>query len=228
MFQTQAFLVRLRPADPASAPRIFSSVRSTMPVLALVFTLIATAAPAQDLPALYDVTGVAQDDVLNVRTAPSSDAPVIGTLSPGENGVEIVRTNPASTWAQLNIEGRQGWASLNFLARRRGSALPEAPWLRCFGTEPFWSLDAAQTGRATFRTPEETLSLSAGTIDAAQGQTRPFVLRTEATDLSATVVIRPGECSDGMSDNRYGLSAALLFQGSRDNFLAGCCSLETR
>ena len=228
MFQSQAFRPALLSADPASAPRIPGSVRPTMPALALVFTLIAMAAPAQDLPALYDVTGVAQDDVLNVRRAPSSDASVIGTLSPSENGVEIVRTNPAGTWGQLNIEGRQGWASLAFLARRRSSALPEAPWLRCFGTEPFWSLDAAQTGRATFRTPEETLSLRAGTIRPAQGQTRPFVLSIEATDLSATVVIRPGACSDGMSDNRYGLSAALLFQGSRDDLLAGCCSLETR
>ncbi|MEO1155590.1 MAG: SH3 domain-containing protein, partial [Pseudomonadota bacterium] len=50
---------------------------------------------AQGYPALFDVTGVASDDVLNIRSAPSATAEIIGTLAHNETGVEVVGEGPA-------------------------------------------------------------------------------------------------------------------------------------
>lgn len=58
--------------------------------LALILWLAAGPAAAQDLPAVYDVAGVAADDVLNVRAEPSAEAPVLRTLAPDAGGIEVV------------------------------------------------------------------------------------------------------------------------------------------
>ncbi len=196
-------------------------------IAALVLALAAALpAAAQDLPALHDVTGVAEGDVLNVRTGPTTAQPVLGTLAPGARGIEIVRTNPAGTWGQLNIDGREGWASLAFLTPRPDGALPGAPAFRCFGTEPFWSLDVRQNGPATFRTPDgENLDLRARPLLTARGHTGRFGLTASAPGTTGSLVMRTAACSDGMSDQRFGLTADLLFTGNREELLSGCCTL---
>ena len=42
-----------------------------------------------------------------------------------------------------------------------------------------------------------------------------------------TAVIQPAQCSDGMSDRVYGLSAVLVFDGAgqRSQMLSGCCRI---
>lgn len=42
---------------------------------------------AQDLPALFHVIGVAEDDVLNIRQGPSASAEAIGSLPPIKPGL---------------------------------------------------------------------------------------------------------------------------------------------
>ncbi len=47
-------------------------------LIALALALWATVLPAQDLPALYSVTGVGDGDVLNIRAAPDAAAAKLG------------------------------------------------------------------------------------------------------------------------------------------------------
>ena len=39
---------------------------------------------------MFDVTGVAANDVLNIRAAPDASAEIIGTLSPNARDIEVV------------------------------------------------------------------------------------------------------------------------------------------
>lgn len=66
-------------------------------------------------PALYDVAGVAADDVLNIRAAPAAGAPVIGALAHDARAVELLGLDATGRWARLNIAEGQGWAALRHL-----------------------------------------------------------------------------------------------------------------
>ena len=59
-------------------------------LVALFVLICASAATAQDFPALYRVTDVAANDVLNIRAQPQASAPVIGSFRPGQRGVEVM------------------------------------------------------------------------------------------------------------------------------------------
>ena len=88
------------------------------------------------LPTLFDVTDVADDDVLNIRTRPSAGAEILGSLAPDARGVEVVAHDASGRWAQINTGEHSGWVALRYLAYRTDvwepGALPEA--LRCIGT----------------------------------------------------------------------------------------------
>jgi len=183
-------------------------------------------AAADGLPALHDVTGVAGNDVLNIRAAPDATAPVLGSIAPDATGVEVVGLSPDGRWAVVNTGEGRGYAALRYLARQ---AAPE--WfslqvpLTCSGTEPFWSFayDPAQPV-AVFSTPE--------------GQA-PFELTTRwpGTPYQRTAALALGDrrfatlqaaaCSDGMSDRAYGIAASFFMIGSTGPaILSGCCSLQ--
>lgn len=87
------------------------------PLFALLFSLIASAAAAtfDAWPALYDVSGVASDDVLNIRAEPSADAPIIGTLAHDATNVEIIRDGE-NGWGLVNTDEGTGWVSFAYLA----------------------------------------------------------------------------------------------------------------
>lgn len=71
---------------------------------------------------------------------------------------------------------------------------------RAFGTEPFWNVNVEDT-TLTFTTPED----QAGQV--MQGQRRAIENGVELSGTHAgqpfTLTVTAGECSDGMSDNRY-------------------------
>ena len=87
---------------------------------------------------------------------------------------------------------------------------------RAFGTEPFWNVNV-EGDTLTFTAPDDQAGL------AMQGTRRT---RGDTLELSGThggkpfvLEVSPGECSDGMSDNVYALSARFRF-GDMD--YAGC------
>ena len=88
--------------------------------------------------------------------------------------------------------------------------------LHFVGTEPFWGGEAKGTV-LTYTTPEKP---EGETITVARFAGRNGISLTGKLDGQAFgMAVTPGECSDGMSDNVYALSARFRF-GDMD--YAGC------
>lgn len=199
-------------------------MRGLGPILALILALPGGAG-AQDLPGLYSVTGVAADDVLNIRALPDAKSEVIGALAPDATGVEVVALAEGGRWGRVNAGEQAGWAAMRFLAPD-----DEAPWwqlaapLSCYGTEPFWGLQIAPGG-ASARLSDP----NAGDHDLGPATLWDRPMNRAGLGLSfaggfATIEARA--CDDGMSGREYGLSILLFggFGGDRYS-LDGCCSL---
>lgn len=70
----------------------------------------------------WHVTGVAVGDVLNVRSGPSASAPIVGSIAPDGNRVELLprARNPVgeSAWYGVRLEdGTEGFVNSRFLTR---------------------------------------------------------------------------------------------------------------
>lgn len=187
-------------------------------------------------PALYDVTGVAADDVLNIRSEPGAAGDVIGALSHDAVNVEVIRDNDGrGTWGLVNINEGTGWVSLNFMARQPGQLAGSMPEIRqCFGTEPFWSLirDGAQIA---FEAPEPPrregvisgLYRSKSRVDRFAYSGSFFPAEDGIVDF--VLNLRTEACSDGMSDRDYGITLDMFLSGSStpgtNGLSSGCCSI---
>jgi uncharacterized membrane protein len=207
-----------------------------MRTLALaVAAVLALAAPAvsQELvgePAFYDISGVAANDVLNVRERPDASSPIIGTLRPDQARIEVIGTLPDGRWGLVNVEELAGWVSMRFMAPSP-IAMPDLPGgLTCSGTEPFWS--------ATFTTPESwTLDLSYMSDVAApiamSGWSKPAINRVDwafgftgqggVTRASGVIALKL--CEDGMSLRAAGYEINMIVDGAERFVINGCCSL---
>ncbi len=200
-------------------------------LFSLFFITVASMASAQvhDYPALYRVTGVAADDVLNVRSGPGVDNQIIGALAPNASGVEIVGTTQDRGWGRVSMGEMSGWVSMRFLDRTGpdwNAGLP-AP-LYCNGTEPFWGYERLNGGgnysSVAEPAPVPYAELWSGTPTARGPQAFGLVL--DSGTSSMTAIIRREICSDGMSDRDYGISAMFLRRTSQGTeLLEGCCSL---
>ncbi len=186
--------------------------------LALALTLLVIPGSLAAWPMFHDVTGLQPGDHLNIRAAPSADADIVGTLAPDAVDVEVTATQ--GNWARINNGEGAGWVAMRYL-----TAAAEAPTLgaiACFGTEPFWSLDVGNDGTLHFTDAEGTdLKDAAGPPVFAAGR------NDTAARIAPTMslVIEARECSDGMSDRRYGIAAQLLRDDPTAPLLTGCCAL---
>lgn len=194
-------------------------------ILALL-ALIATPAWATQeyiLPTLFDVAGVAADDVLNIRETPSASAAIVGRLAPNARNVEVVAERDG--WMQVNTDERSGWVNGRYLTYRvdvwEENALPAG--LTCAGTEPFWSV-AVAGGNVTLDRPEGGRTMALHRILSTGWHRNP---RRAVVADGLTAVIAPAACSDGMSDRAYGLEATVILgTGPQAQMLNGCCSLS--
>lgn len=193
----------------------------------LAFFMWSCCATAQPFPALYDVQGVAGDDVLNIRSDPDEGSAIIGQFAPTATGIEVLGVDPSGQWARINSGESQGWAALRFLARSEpAGTFPDNSTLSCFGTEPFWSLAARRHGPARLDVSGVgQIEYSTATIHVANGRSDRFVLDLGAP---AAAVIRRAACSDGMSDRGFGLQIDLIVQGAPAQLYSGCCSIAAR
>ncbi len=69
----------------------------------------------------FRVARVANDDVLNIRSGPSADYSIIGTIPPNGRGVRIVGAC-AGQWCGVAYGGTRGWANGYFLIPEQGRA----------------------------------------------------------------------------------------------------------
>ncbi len=185
-------------------------------------------ATVDDWPALYDVTGVASDDVLNIRERPDASSPVIGTFAPDATGIEVIAANDEMTWGLVNVAERSGWVSLAYLERRPGQwdgALPQIQ--SCFGTEPFWNFTRTGANRFRFEAlGEEPFTLPVTESARSENRRDSFHIVAEGSDGLSVAILETEACNDGMSDRDYGISVQLVLGiGGGSRHVSGCCSL---
>ncbi|GLS86180.1 hypothetical protein GCM10010873_11540 [Cypionkella aquatica] len=200
-------------------------------LLLCAWLLWPTVAAAQVLPALYDVAGVAGDDVLNIRANADASSPVLASLPADATSVEVVALSPDGKWAQLNAGESSGWAALRFLQRQdRPDWFTLEYSLQCSGTEPFWTLFIEpQTKSAHINTPDEEgpeLDIAAQWPGNPSNQTAAVQYSSE--DAGGIAVLRGQACSDGMSDQNFGIALDLFKAASANQpaqTLHGCCNL---
>lgn len=82
---------------------------------------------------------------------------------------------------------------------------------RGFGTEPFWSA-RVDGDTLVFSTPEnpDGTTMRGRRVPSLTG----FVFIGRDGDRDFNLGLTPGECSDGMSDNRYGYTATFVLGGT--------------
>ncbi len=193
--------------------------------------LAATATPgwSQELPALFRVTDVAGNDVLNVRAEPDAGAELLNALAPDAVHVEVTELSADGRWGRVNMGERSGWASMRYLAAEPGPAWHELQTpLSCYGTEPFWSFDFQPAGaKIAFRTMEGAkLDFTADWVAPASGRNGVIGMRLSGQETTGFSVFRAVSCNDGMSDRVMGLAVEVFFSGpdGRRGY-SGCCTL---
>ena len=193
----------------------------------LLLGLFPTTAAAQDFPALFRVTGVASDDVLNIRAEPNARAAIIGRFAPDARGIEVIGLAPNGGWGLVNAGEQTGWSSMRYLTRERADSWREGRQaLRCFGTEPFWNMPIfLPSHRAEFHSLGDggfELVTEAGALPSTAYP--PTLAIPFSGSRDGMAVVRTAVCSDGMSDRLYGLETQIYWRGDTEG-LSGCCTL---
>lgn len=182
---------------------------------------------ADPFPALYDVAGVAADDVLNIRMEPSGETEIIGTLAANATDVEIVRLSDDQKWGLVNTGDLAGWTAMRYLARRPGQDWGVIPRnLYCSGTEPFWTFDVDTAGTARFEAPDSQDGYIINVSVPGLAFPGDFAVVAEGPAGRATAIVSLASCNDGMSNREFGYTVGLLREAPASNVLyMGCCSL---
>lgn len=189
----------------------------------LLFLALSLPLSAEEFPALYMVTGVAADDVLNIRAKPDAKSDVIGSFDPDATGIEVVATS--GRWALVNTGEGSGYAALRFLEREPGpdwNSL-QTP-MTCVGTEPFWSLMIDPVALEATHASPDTPNGQGMDIDHLWPAT-PWAPAAAVGLPVGTVVLQPAQCSDGMSDRSYGIRVDAFLGTPATTRLSGCCLL---
>ncbi len=195
--------------------------------IALIVLICASAATAQDYPAHYRVTGVAHNDVLNIRAEPGAGAPIIGHFHPNQRGIEVMGLSQSGRWALVNSGERAGWSSMRYLARESTRSWRDGQTaLTCFGTEPFWNMPIfLPTHRAEFHAVDDggfELVTDAGALPSTRFP--PTLAIPFSGTREGMAIVRGARCSDGMSDMAFGLEVQIYWRGDTSG-LSGCCSI---
>ena len=170
------------------------------------------------------------NDVLNIRSSPSATSAIIGFLEPDQKWIEVIARDSSAKWGLVNSGETAGWVSLHYMARaRQGNWLDLENMLSCFGTEPFWSLQM-DSSHAVFdiNGKANNYVLQNHGRAANRNHKSGFGARSSSDPrLSLTGIISAQSCSDGMSDQEYGISVDLvLFKNADLSVLSGCCSVQ--
>ncbi len=196
----------------------------------LMMMLSATSALAEWelFPARYDVTGVASDDVLNVRSGFGASHPIIQALAYNDRDIEIIKLSADGKWGLIGYPDGDGWASMRYLQRQPGQGGPDLPRpLSCGGNEPFWAIQfmpGANEFTEPGQMPHGLATVWEGIPDGMQPVAYGLKMAGGSDEIDA--IITRSQCSDGMSDKSYGFAINALLTGTLgDRMLTGCCTL---
>ena len=87
---------------------------------------------------------------------------------------------------------------------------------QALGTEPFWSVEITP-GKLRYSTPDNPDGIAFPASESALGTGTRYSGMMDGKALSVT--IKPGQCSDGMSDTAYPYKALLTIEGRTEQ---GC------
>lgn len=198
-------------------------------VTVMLFSATTAIADWDLFPAFYDVTGVASNDVLNVRAGTGASHPIIEKLAYNDRYIEIVEVSENGKWGLIGYPGGSGWASMRYLKRQPGQDGPNLPRpLSCGGNEPFWDIKFSRHGNEFTEMGEMSHQLNTVWEGIPDGML-PVIygIRMVGGGDKMDVVITRSRCSDGMSDYTYGFEVNALLSGALGNrMLTGCCSLQ--
>ncbi|MCC7253358.1 hypothetical protein [Hyphomicrobium sp.] len=113
---------------------VISRAAGLLACTCLGLMLAAARASAEDPPQYWAVTGVAADDVLNMRDVPHGDSKKLAGIPPNARGLknfgclkpepsldrwmdmtEEEKKNAKLEWCRVEYKGRQGWVAARFL-----------------------------------------------------------------------------------------------------------------
>ncbi|MEM6480255.1 MAG: SH3 domain-containing protein [Pseudomonadota bacterium] len=194
----------------------------------VLFSGMASVAHSDSLPAFYDVAGIEQEDVLNIRAAPELSSRILSTLPHNATNLEIVALDTNGEWGQIIFEESNGWVSLKFLARQAGQPDDELPRpLACFGNEPFWNLTLPM-GEPAKITRMDAEPILVDTLDpvTSANQTDRYAVFGQGEEQVFTFIFHRDQCSDQMSDRAFGMSVdVFMTEESGVSYVTGCCNL---
>ena len=194
----------------------------------LLLSANASLAEWQLFPAFYDVTGVASNDTLNVRSGIGTKHPITHKLKHNQRYVEIIRLSDNGRWGLIGYPEGSGWASMRFLTRQpnqNGNDVPRP--ISCGGNEPFWGLSLDQNENV-FSTPSSApksfSTIWQGIPNGMLAISYGIKMANGPEEINA--IIRRTQCSDGMSEMEYGFEINVLISDySGHQMYHGCCSL---
>ena len=138
----------LKPTEPSV--HVLSAEASNTPVTT---SPQASQQPTPPTEPMYIVANVARDDVLNVRSGPSTEFDVVAELQPGSRGVSITGACRAE-WCPVQHQSTSGWVNRMYLVNDESlSAVPASR--RTASIEDLLAADTAQTRPAALRDPPE-------------------------------------------------------------------------
>jgi hypothetical protein len=187
--------------------------------------LLTGAAPTQPQePLLLSVTGVARNDVLNLRAQPDPRSARVGSLAADTTDIAVVgQAVQGLDWVMVQKGQARGWASARFLAYGHPLSGTLPVRLRCAGTEPFWGVEVGY-GRADANLAYDqrrTRLVLATPIPAAARPRLWLIPSASPRDPASFLLVERRVCSDGMSDRSYPFTVSVRLG---ETLLSGCCS----
>ncbi len=89
--------------------------KALMAMLAAGFVFAAPAKAYEDEGCPYRVSGVAYNDVLNIRLWPSPRSRIVGFIPPNGEDVQLIRRK--GNWGLIYYNGGEGWSHMRYLRR---------------------------------------------------------------------------------------------------------------
>ena len=165
---------------------------------------------------------MASDDTLNIRAESDASATILGDFGPYTINIEVLERSTDGKWGKVGLGETNGWVALRFLERSDHTRLNEIPRpISCFRTEPIWTFNLTARGDEFISIdmpriglePTEMLTISNG-----------FFIEFRETER---LMVRPGQCSDGLSDRIYRWQSTALYMGLNGQEIAeGSCTLD--
>ena len=105
--------------------------------------MVANTSNPVDTGHYFRVSGVAANDVLNIRSAPDAETQILGMFAPDAGFIEVIEDSADGKWSRVNVGEGTGWVRRKFLmpvpvVTFYPTNIPVG--LVCASTEPFISV----------------------------------------------------------------------------------------